>query len=81
MSKQPTLEEYLRNEYREGKIDFQLRISLSLDGRVTFYIHPENQSGETYDFEVTENILSHNPDCNLSDDFRHGLILQGGDQK
>ena len=37
-----TFEDYLKQEYAEGKIDFSLRF----DGR-SFYIHPTGKNGST----------------------------------
>lgn len=41
-----TLEEYLKYEYADGKIDFSMRIHV-WDGVVEIYIHPTNRSGTT----------------------------------
>jgi hypothetical protein len=45
----PTLEEYIRNEYAEGKIDFTFRASIWpwKGGPVTIYIHPLGKDGQT----------------------------------
>jgi hypothetical protein len=51
-----TLEDYLRSELREGKIDFSIRASL-FHGSVRFYIHPDGRDGGTKDFEVRKNNL------------------------
>jgi hypothetical protein len=42
-----TLEQYLRKEMSEGKIDFAFRARLSIDDRVVIYIHPANKNGDT----------------------------------
>lgn len=55
-----TLEEYLRTEYADGKIDHALRVEVS-DAGVRFYIHPANRSGNTVDFEVHGNVLVGDP--------------------
>lgn len=41
-----TLEEYIKAEVAEGKIDFTFRASV-YDGKVVIYIHPANASGMT----------------------------------
>jgi hypothetical protein len=41
-----TLEEYLKHEYAEGKIDFSMRASV-FEGVVEVYIHPTGKSGNT----------------------------------
>lgn len=41
-----TLEEYLRSEYGEGKIDFSFRVC-QCDDRVLIYIHPDSKAGKT----------------------------------
>jgi hypothetical protein len=42
-----TLEDYLRKELHEGKIDFTFRATAGNDDRVHIYIHPLNAGGET----------------------------------
>jgi hypothetical protein len=47
-----TLEEFLRNEVREGKIDFRLRASVNESGdggdaEVRIYVHPLGRDGAT----------------------------------
>jgi hypothetical protein len=41
------LEQYLKREYAEGKIDFQFRAHVSPDGVVEIYIHPVGKNGMT----------------------------------
>lgn len=41
-----TLEEYLKQEYAEGKIDFVFRAHV-YEGRVSIYIHPAGKDGVT----------------------------------
>lgn len=41
-----TLEQYLKHELAEGKIDFWFRAAVH-DGQVELYIHPANKSGQT----------------------------------
>ncbi len=41
-----TLEDYLRYEYQDGKIDFSLRAEVN-DGGVRVYIHPTGRDGTT----------------------------------
>lgn len=52
-----TLEEYFIRNWNKNIIDFSLRISLSIDDEVRFYIHPEGKDGETLDFIVNKNNL------------------------
>jgi hypothetical protein len=42
-----TLEEYLRYELEQGKIDFSMRAEVRSDGRVMVYIHPTGKDGVT----------------------------------
>jgi len=56
------IENYLRSLIQRGIIDFHLRAEIANDGRVTFCIHPDGKDGETADFEVAGNQLSHNRD-------------------
>jgi hypothetical protein len=42
-----TLEQYLRDEYADGKIDFWFRVHTFNGGPVEIYIHPMNEHGET----------------------------------
>jgi len=62
MKKWTTLEMYFRRAVATGLIDFAIRAECKEDGRVVFYIHPANASGETADFEVNENRVQHNRD-------------------
>ena len=57
-----TLESFFRDNIVKNVIDFTLRASITEDNRVVFYIHPLDVSGDTVDFEVDDNILSHNRD-------------------
>lgn len=41
-----TLEDYIKQEYAEGKIDFAFRAHV-WDGKVTIYIHPQGKDGRT----------------------------------
>lgn len=41
-----TLEDYIRSEYAEGKIDFAFRATV-FEGSVKIYIHPLNRDGNT----------------------------------
>ncbi|HEJ5587560.1 TPA: hypothetical protein SL738_006412 [Pseudomonas aeruginosa] len=36
-----------------------LRVSLTVDGKVQFYIHPEGEEEEAVDFEVDGSTLTH----------------------
>lgn len=49
---QRSLEGYLHVTFDQGIIDHHLRASIDSEGTVRFYIHPQNASGETLDFEV-----------------------------
>lgn len=55
-----TLEQYLIAALDSGRIDHQLRANRGLDGKITFYIHPERADGETLDFVVRGNGLALN---------------------
>lgn len=57
-----TLEQYLRLHVEQQAIDFALRASIAPDGRVAFYLHPQDVDGETIDLEVAGNVLSVNRD-------------------
>lgn len=41
-----TLEEYIKFEYEQGKIDFTFRAHV-WDGKTTIYIHPMGKDGRT----------------------------------
>lgn len=51
------LEQYLKEQLKNGIIDHDIRASLNDDGNVTFYIHPRNANGDTLDFIVGGNEL------------------------
>ncbi|MCK9994271.1 MAG: hypothetical protein Dbin4_02791 [Alphaproteobacteria bacterium] len=48
-----TLEAYFERAEMQGVIDFHLRIMRTPEGKLDFYIHPQNQNGETGDFTVS----------------------------
>lgn len=52
------LEDYLRKEMSEGKIDFHIRSRIDEQTRVRFYIHPQGQSGETQDYTFVDGLLA-----------------------
>ena len=52
-----TLEDYLKLENAEGKIDHAIRAHVSQNGAVSLYIHPANKPGRTVDFIVRGNEL------------------------
>jgi hypothetical protein len=52
-----SFEQYLKDEYEQGKIDFRLRVHVGEDGHPTFYIHPQGKDGTTTDFVVLDNCL------------------------
>lgn len=52
-----TLEDYLKLEHAEGKIEHVIRAQVSQSGSVAFYIHPANKDGRTVDFIVRGNEL------------------------
>jgi hypothetical protein len=55
---QGSFEQYLKDEFEEGKIDFSIRISqVGEDGHPVFYIHPTGKNGTTLDFVVLDNCL------------------------
>ena len=53
-----TLEQYFRSANANGVIDHSLRAQVDGEGKVTFYIHPAQISGETLDFKVEGNLLT-----------------------
>lgn len=53
-----TLEDYFERAEGAGVIDFALRIVRSPQGKLDFYIHPQNVSGETGDFTVSGGFVS-----------------------
>lgn len=53
-----SLELYLIAALGRGQIDHQLRAQRGQDGKVTFYIHPQNGDGETPSFVVRGNALA-----------------------
>lgn len=58
-----SFETYLRNGVEfAGVVDYALRAQIEPDGRVTFYIRPEDQDGYTADFEVVGDVLQRNRD-------------------
>ncbi|MBN3949353.1 MAG: hypothetical protein HWQ38_23985 [Nostoc sp. NMS7] len=52
----PSLEDFFRN-HKDKTVDFALRVNHSEDGSISFYIHPQNVDGETWDFKVIGNSL------------------------
>lgn len=52
MNKPIDLYNYLKNEMREGKIDFHVHANDAGDGVIEFHIHPTNASGDTMDFSI-----------------------------
>lgn len=59
-----TLEDYLRAEYADGKIDFSMRIATCHGPVVTVYIHPAGKSGNTTPtLLVSGNEVSVAPGC------------------
>lgn len=51
-----TLENYF--QIHEGKaIDFRIRIQKNQNNQYSFYIHPQDVDGETWDFKVIGNFL------------------------
>jgi|GEM_PF-4232771 len=58
-----TLDQYLRENFTLGNIDHVLRCNVEADGRLTFYIRPQDANGDTLDFEVTDNALYPNEDA------------------
>ena len=57
-----TLGEYLRADLARNICDYTLRARIAADGRLTFYIHPQDVDGDTQDYEVNENTLAHDRD-------------------
>lgn len=56
-----TLEDYLKLEYAEGKIDFSMRAAV-YNGVVVVYIHPSGRDGSTTpSLLVTGNTVQLNP--------------------
>lgn len=50
-------EKYLRSVWRQGNIDFRLRVQLDGD-ETTFYIHALNGDSTTFDYRVEGNNLT-----------------------
>src|SRR5262249_18501762 len=57
-----TLEDYLMRAEAAGAIDFHLRIVRSPQGKLDFYIHPQDRDGETGDFSVSGGFVTKVPD-------------------
>lgn len=60
------LGDFLRDELADGKIDFHLRARIERrtifgveQNIVRFYIHPQNASGDTQDYYLTESEGAH----------------------
>ncbi|MGV5157859.1 hypothetical protein [Pseudomonas aeruginosa] len=54
-----SIEEYLKSCLEDGLDTHLLRLSLTVDGKVQFYIHPEGEEEEAVDFEVDGSTLTH----------------------
>ena len=52
-------------------IDHRLRSSVSTDGKVTFYVHPDGVDGDTLDFVVGGNVLAANVSSDSTVDCPH----------
>ena len=52
-----TLEEYFRKNLDHNIIDHSLRVEISKDNIVYFYVHPDGVDGDTLDFSVHGNNL------------------------
>lgn len=46
------LNQYLKKELAEGKIDFEIRVTLNDRSDPEFYIHPIGKDGATADFVI-----------------------------
>ena len=57
-----TFEAFLRTHLNRGIIDFSVRARKKFNGRITFYIHPQGQDGDTFDYEVDGMNLRPDPD-------------------
>lgn len=68
----PNLEQYLKESYEAGVIDFRIRQTVTGEGNVVFYIHPMGKDGETLDFMVKGNDLAQF-NCATN---RHDLLKQ-----
>ena len=55
---QDTFEKYLARAENEGVIDFRIRTVRTPDGKLDFYIHPQDRNGDTGDFTVSGNMVS-----------------------
>lgn len=53
-----TLEQYFHENMDQDVIDFSVRARSFGNGRVGFYIHPDDRDGETLDFMVQGNTLT-----------------------
>jgi hypothetical protein len=52
-----TLEQYLKDNYKRNIIDFKLRTSLNENGRIQFYIHADGYDSDTLNFVVVNDVL------------------------
>jgi hypothetical protein len=69
------LEAFLRAGIARNVIDFAIRAQKNSDGRISFYIHPARESGDTADFVVRENDLIEGPWQASSAAFLQHIIL------
>lgn len=53
-----TLQDYFERAEVSEIIDFHLRIIRSPEGKLDFYLHPQNRDGETGDFTVSGGFVS-----------------------
>jgi hypothetical protein len=68
-----TLENYF--QIHEGKaIDFRIRVQKNQNNQYSFYIHPQDVDGETWDFKVIGNFL----ECTIStSESLNSLLVDG----
>lgn len=52
------LDQYLKEHFQKGVIDFALRTTVDSEGECSFYIHPAYVPGTTLDFVVVGNNLA-----------------------
>lgn len=52
------LDQYLKENFQQGIIDFALRATVDAEGECSFYIHPAYVPGTTLDFVVVGNNLA-----------------------
>jgi hypothetical protein len=57
VTKLKTLEDYFKENFEEGRVEFSVMANINNDNKVEFYIRPTDKDGETIDFVVEGNSL------------------------